>query len=169
MSLFEHYAPRGLECVCGNLRMAARAVSSIYDRHLKAVGLQSSQMAVLWAVAGRRSAPINEIAGVIAMDETTLLRNLRVLERRRLVAFHVGDDRRERIAAERVDAFVDALKVHRIGYSWAGPVSLAVPFDIRALRRDAGWRGALVRFSVGLEAVDDLIADAEQALARLRA
>ena len=97
MSLFEHYAPRGLECVCGNLRMAARAVSSIYDRHLKAVGLQSSQMAVLWAVAGRRSAPVNEIAGVIAMDETTLLRNLRVLERRRLVAFHVGDDRRERI------------------------------------------------------------------------
>ena len=97
MNLFEHYAPRGLECVCGNLRMAARAVSSIYDQHLKEVGLQSSQMAVLWAVAGRRSAPVNEIAGVIAMDETTLLRNLRVLERRRLVAFHVGDDRRERI------------------------------------------------------------------------
>jgi DNA-binding MarR family transcriptional regulator len=97
MGLFEHYSPRGLECVCGNLRMAARAVSGIYDRHLKPVGLQASQMAVLWAVAGRRSAPVNEIADVIAMDETTLLRNLRVLERRRLVAFHVGDDRRQRI------------------------------------------------------------------------
>jgi len=71
----------------------------------------------------------------------------------------------ERIAPARVDAFVDALKIFRIGYSWAGPVSLAVPYDVRALRRGAGWRGALVRFSIGLEAVDDLIADVEQALA----
>lgn len=83
--------------MCGNLRMAARAVSSIYDRHLRSAGLQSSQMAVLWAVAGRKRSPVNEVAKVIAMDETTLLRNLRVLERRGLVSLQVGDDRRQRI------------------------------------------------------------------------
>ena len=85
MDAFDRYSPRGLECVCGNLRMAARAVSGIYDRHLKPVGLQASQMAVLWAVAGRKSESVKAIARVIAMDETTLLRNLRVLERRGLV------------------------------------------------------------------------------------
>ncbi|HJW10995.1 MAG TPA: cystathionine beta-lyase, partial [Albitalea sp.] len=51
------------------------------------------------------------------------------------------------------------------GYSWAGPVSLVVPYDLASLRAQPAWRGALVRFSIGLEAVDDLIADCEQALA----
>ena len=63
-----------------------------------------------------------------------------------------------------VDAFVDALQLFKIGYSWAGPVSLVVPYDLRALRGGAAPAERLVRFSVGLEAVDDLIADCEQAL-----
>jgi cystathionine beta-lyase len=68
----------------------------------------------------------------------------------------------------RVDAFVDALRLFGIGYSWAGPMSLAVPYDIAALRGEAGSvGGALVRFSVGLEAVEDLIADCGQALTAL--
>jgi cystathionine beta-lyase len=72
-----------------------------------------------------------------------------------------------RYSAAQVDAFVDALKLFRIGYSWAGPVSLAVPYDLKVMRPKAAWQGTLVRFSVGLEAVDDLIADSEQALAAL--
>ncbi|HEX6361849.1 MAG TPA: cystathionine beta-lyase [Albitalea sp.] len=74
----------------------------------------------------------------------------------------------ERCTSAQVDAFVDALALFRIGYSWAGPMSLAVPYDLAAMRRTAaGRRGPLVRFSVGLEAVEDLIADCEQALAAL--
>lgn len=71
---------------------------------------------------------------------------------------------RDDIPAARVDAFVDALKLFRIGFSWAGPVSLAVPYDLRAIRPGSPWRGTLVRFSLGLEDVDDLIADCAQAL-----
>ena len=70
----------------------------------------------------------------------------------------------ERYGLAEVDAFVDALRLHKIGFSWAGPVSLAVPYDLQAIRTKPAWQGALVRFSVGLEAVDDLIADCEQAL-----
>ncbi|MFT3955341.1 MAG: PLP-dependent transferase [Piscinibacter sp.] len=70
----------------------------------------------------------------------------------------------ERIAAARVDAFVDALKLFKLGYSWAGPVSLAVPYALGAMRAKPAWQGTLVRFSIGLEAVDDLIADCSQAL-----
>jgi cystathionine beta-lyase len=69
------------------------------------------------------------------------------------------------IASKQVDAFVDALKVFRIGYSWGGPVSLAVPYDLATLRTQPRWTGTLVRFSIGLEAVEDLRADLEQALA----
>ena len=72
-----------------------------------------------------------------------------------------------RYTAAQVDAFVDALRLFRIGYSWAGPVSLVVPYDIAEMRGDAAWRGTLVRFSVGLEAVEDLLADSLNALAAL--
>ena len=72
------------------------------------------------------------------------------------------------LPAGRVDAFVDALRLFKIGYSWGGPVSLAVPYDTRLLRDDASaLPGHLVRFSVGLEAVADLVEDVEQALRQL--
>ncbi len=65
---------------------------------------------------------------------------------------------------QRVDAFVDALKLFRIGYSWAGPVSLVVPYDLATMRAQPRWAGTVVRFSLGLEAVEDLIDDCRQAL-----
>jgi cystathionine beta-lyase len=76
----------------------------------------------------------------------------------------------EHFTPAQVDAFVDGLKLFRLGYSWAGPVSLVVPYDLTAMRgtrgtRPAYLRGHLVRFSIGLEAVQDLQADLEQALA----
>jgi cystathionine beta-lyase len=73
----------------------------------------------------------------------------------------------ERYTARQVDAFVDALRLFRIGFSWAGPVSLVVPYDLSMMRKQPRWRGTLVRFSLGLESVDDLIADTRQALAAL--
>ena len=70
----------------------------------------------------------------------------------------------ERFSAAQVDAFVDALQLFEIGYSWAGPVSLVVPYDLASLRPGEGWRGTLVRLCIGLEAADDLIADLDQAM-----
>ncbi len=68
-----------------------------------------------------------------------------------------------------VDRFVDALRLFRIGYSWAGPMSLVVPYDLGVMRQPAPYAGTLVRFSVGLEDVADLQADLEQALGALAA
>ncbi len=70
----------------------------------------------------------------------------------------------ERYAAAQVDAFCDALKLFKLGYSWGGPVSLVVPYDLALIRDKAPYRGTLVRFSIGLEAVEDLRADLERAL-----
>lgn len=74
------------------------------------------------------------------------------------------------IPAQRIDAFCDALKLFRLGYSWAGPVSLCVPYQ-RAEMRGRDWPHAHgpVRFAVGLEAVADLRADLAQALRVLNA
>ncbi len=65
-----------------------------------------------------------------------------------------------------VDAFVDALQLFGVGYSWAGPMSLAVPYDM-SRSRVLGLpyaEGQLVRFAIGLEAEADLRADLAQAL-----
>ncbi|HSB99212.1 MAG TPA: PLP-dependent transferase, partial [Burkholderiaceae bacterium] len=73
------------------------------------------------------------------------------------------------LPSERVDAFCNALRLFKLGYSWGGPVSLVVPYDLRTMRGDAGQLpGHLVRFSIGLEAPDDLMADLDQALRLLR-
>jgi cystathionine beta-lyase len=73
----------------------------------------------------------------------------------------------ERYPSAQVDAFCDRLKLFKIGYSWGGPVSLVVPYDIGAMRQ--AWPahlvpGTLVRFSMGLEAAQDLKQDLHQAL-----
>lgn len=65
---------------------------------------------------------------------------------------------------------MDALRCFGIGYSWAGPMSLAVPYDLTHSRSlPLPWTpeegGTLVRFAIGLEDVDDLRADLAQALA----
>ncbi|MCY4744673.1 PLP-dependent transferase [Pelomonas sp. UHG3] len=70
-------------------------------------------------------------------------------------------------SARQVDAFVDALQLFGIGYSWAGPMSLAVPYDMsRSRNLPLPFEGrTLVRFAIGLEDGVDLQADIEQALA----
>lgn len=65
---------------------------------------------------------------------------------------------------DQVHAFIDALKLFKLGYSWAGPVSLVVPYDFAVIRPSSAWRGTLVRFSIGLEDVQDLQDDLASAL-----
>jgi len=97
MDLVDKFSLRGYDCVCGNLRMAARAVTSLYDRHLRSAGLQASQLAVLWAVAGLPGSSVKTVAAKLAMHDTALVRNLRVLEERGWVSIDVGEDRRQRL------------------------------------------------------------------------
>ncbi|BDT58893.1 cystathionine beta-lyase [Massilia varians] len=72
-----------------------------------------------------------------------------------------------RYTEEQTDRFVDSLQLFGLGYSWGGPNSLVMPYRIRAIRSQWQEQGVLVRFNIGLEDTRDLIADIEQALARL--
>ena len=70
-----------------------------------------------------------------------------------------------------VAALLDGLELFGLGYSWAGYESLAVPFDCTARRTATRFApgGPTVRFSVGLEDIEDLKADLDRGFARLRA
>ena len=68
-----------------------------------------------------------------------------------------------------MDAFCDALKIFKIGYSWGGPISLVVPYQtnrMRTLQAPHLKDGTVVRFCIGFEDVIDLKADIEQAISR---
>ncbi|MGV2291547.1 cystathionine beta-lyase [Trinickia sp. YCB016] len=71
-----------------------------------------------------------------------------------------------RYSATQIDAFVEALELFAIGWSWGGAHSLAMPYDIASMRTASAWphRGTLVRFYVGLEEEADLRADIERAM-----
>jgi len=68
-------------------------------------------------------------------------------------------------------AFLDALTLFGIGASWGGFESLAIPFDCTQIRTATAWApgGPTVRLHIGLEDVDDLIADLERGFAALAA
>lgn len=67
---------------------------------------------------------------------------------------------------EQVLSFVNALRLFKVGYSWAGTTSLAVAYTISGRERPH-YDHRLVRLSIGLESTQDLIADIEQALTTL--
>ncbi|MCF8163588.1 MAG: cystathionine beta-lyase [Sulfuritalea sp.] len=72
-----------------------------------------------------------------------------------------------RFTEAQTDRFIDSLKLFKIGYSWGGANSLAVPYRIAVMRSHWPHQGQLVRLNIGLEDTRDLIADLEQALATL--
>jgi cystathionine beta-lyase len=74
-----------------------------------------------------------------------------------------------RYTQAQVDAFCDGLRLFKIGYSWGGPMSLVVPYDLHGVRNRPTPHlrpGTVVRFAIGLEAVADLQSDLAQAMQR---
>lgn len=69
-----------------------------------------------------------------------------------------------------VRAFCDHLQLFKLGFSWGGPLSLVMLYQIEDMRHLAHPHlnaGILVRFCIGLEHPEDLIQDIAQALERM--
>jgi len=86
-----------MSCADANLRRTTRAVTRLYDQILAPSDLLTTQFTLLVACAVASPAPISTLADTLAMDRTTLARNLKLVERRGLVKVIPGEDRRERI------------------------------------------------------------------------
>ena len=67
----------------------------------------------------------------------------------------------------RFAAFMDSLKLFGMGYSWGGYESLIVPAKIHRTTAPFDAKGRVIRIHAGLEDAGDLIADLDQALAKL--
>lgn len=78
---------------------------------------------------------------------------------------------RDDISPRQVAALIDRTRLFGIGFSWGGYESLILPTAPARHRsiHPEHWQAAMLRLHVGLEAVDDLLADLEQGFAALRA
>jgi cystathionine beta-lyase len=64
---------------------------------------------------------------------------------------------------------LDGLELFGMGFSWGGFESLVVPFKVHRNVQNWGWAGPCLRFHIGLENTNDLLADLDAGFARLRA
>lgn len=84
-------------CTASELRKAARAVSNLFDAEMRRTGIRTSQFSLLVALELAGEPTVSRLAEVLALDRTTMTRNLGPLERQGLVASAAGDDRRNRV------------------------------------------------------------------------
>ena len=84
------------QCAFYKMRRASRVVTQVYDRFLKPCDLAPTQFSLLVALASAGQVTISRLAETMAMDRTTLTRNLKPLEREGLIKIVPGPDRRTR-------------------------------------------------------------------------
>jgi DNA-binding MarR family transcriptional regulator len=85
-----------LPCACAVFRRASRAMTRVYERHLRGSGLNVAQFTLMQALAHVEPITQGRLGHLLALDSTTLSRTLRPLEAKRWLRSESGTDRRER-------------------------------------------------------------------------
>lgn len=80
-------------CLGHEARRAARAITNRFNDELRCQDLNVAQIGVLFAIARDPDRTLTVIADALALDETTLTRNLHILERRGLIELDGGRGR----------------------------------------------------------------------------
>jgi DNA-binding MarR family transcriptional regulator len=73
------------DCASMNFRQIARLVTARYDAALRPAGLRATQLNLLMAIEASAVTSVTELAEILAVDRTTLTRNLKLVRSRGLV------------------------------------------------------------------------------------
>ena len=79
--------------------MAARAVTALYDEHLADSGLTAAQLTVLWCVVASEPVAMGDIGRFVAMDKSTVTRNVAALVALGFLRVGKGTDARHRLVS----------------------------------------------------------------------
>ncbi len=90
-------------CMGMHVRRASRIITQLYDSALRPVGLGVNQFMILAAIHLREPVAITQLAQELFTDQTTLTRNLKLLEKRRLILIAPGEDRRVKLVSLTVE------------------------------------------------------------------
>jgi len=86
-------------CMALRSRMVARKITRVYDQALVPCGLKVTQFTLLVSIAQAGRQSISELADLLAMERTTLSRNLKLLAQRGLIELDDTDKGRTRHVA----------------------------------------------------------------------
>ena len=82
-------------CNCGILRQSSQKLTAIYDEALKSSGLRVTQFAVLKNIHKLGKTSITELDTYLEQDRSTIGRNIRILEKIKVVSINKSTDKRE--------------------------------------------------------------------------
>ena len=92
--------PKTFPCLCAAVRKTGRVLTRKYEAHLKPSGLKVTQFSMLANIVRHPGISVSDLAGLLVMDQTTVTRNLGVLERSGYVRLETRpDDQRVRQVA----------------------------------------------------------------------
>ena len=122
-------------CLCLATQRAARALARRFDEALRPVGITNGQFSLLMALNRPRPPAMGPVAGLLAMDRTTLTAALKPLARQGFVAIQTDPvDRRGRLLAltdRGRETLAAAVPIWRATHA---VVEAGLPFDSRDLR-----------------------------------
>ncbi len=124
-------------CLCAAARKTGRVLTQKYDRYLKPSGLKVTQFSMLANISRNPGISVSELAKLLLMDQTTVTRNLRVLEKSRYIQF----------LPEETDQRIKRIQVTEIGKS---KMDVARPL----------WDKAQAEMEqlLGIDCIDELLA-----------
>lgn len=133
-------------CTCFNLRRVTRVITQCFDAELRKYGIRVTQTPILSALQARSGWSMAELSDWLGMERTTLVRNLRPLQREGLIQISGGGQ--------------------------GGHVELAITAKGRAAlsRMLPGWRSVQKKVvaTLGEKRWSAILGDLEQAAAKLK-
>jgi DNA-binding MarR family transcriptional regulator len=84
------------KCACTNVRRASRAITKFYDNAMEPSGLKITQFAMLRNIMVSGPLSASELAQILRLDRTTLVRNLKALQDEKYIEGVAGIDSRVR-------------------------------------------------------------------------
>src|SRR5438067_199228 len=124
-----HTMPKKLDlsaaenCVCFNLRWVTRAVTQFYDAEMRRHGVRPTQESILASSKTKDSWTMAELSDWLGMERTTLVRNLRPLQRDGLV--RVGGGGRGRLVELAITA-KGRKQIEKVAPAWKSAQRAAV-------------------------------------------
>ena len=119
-------------CAAFNFRRTARAVTRLYDLGLEPSGIRATQFAILTAVAKYQPIAMSRIGEILVLDQTTLTRSLKLLQKQDLLDISPRSVRRQRF----VNLTDQAVKVLEV----AVPLWRKVQADFLASMGGTAWK-----------------------------
>jgi DNA-binding MarR family transcriptional regulator len=85
-----------LPCMCASFRRSSRALTQLYEKEIRPLGLRATQLTILQVLSRAGEIPQGKLGEILAMDSTSLTRTLAIMVRRGWITERRGKDKRER-------------------------------------------------------------------------